>query len=174
MDGSAIVFALPGGSPAPRYLARTDALPEPVKASQEAALRALPAFAKTRGEAQAHAHEQSLPLQESLEIHGFPAEGRQVVVTLGRFQTGDGFSQCGGPDFKATVSRVVAVSEGGQESPVGGELDGESIVAVLDLEGDGRVELLTRSPADPSQVAFVREDGSRVAASFLPNCDCGC
>jgi hypothetical protein len=45
---------------------------------------------------------------------------------------------------------------------------------VLDLEGDGRVELLTRSPEDSSQVALVREDGSRMAASFVPNCDCGC
>jgi hypothetical protein len=174
MEGSAIVFALPGGSPAPRYLSLAGTLAERVKASQEAALRALPAFAKTRDEAEAHAREQNVPLRESVELRSFPMDGRQVVVGLARFQTGQGATQCGGPDFRATVSRVVGVTAGGQETPVGGEVNGESVVAVLDLEGDGRVELLTRNPEDASQVALVREDGSRVAASFLPNCDCGC
>ncbi len=174
MEEHAVVFALPGGSPAPRYFARADALPEPVKANQEAALRALPAFEKTRAEGAAHAQEQGMPLKESLELRVFPASERQVVVGLVRFHTGDGSASCGGPDFSATVSRVVAVGERGQETPVGGGLDGERILAVMDLEGDGRVELLTRDPVDPTRVALVREDGAPLAASFVPNCDCGC
>jgi hypothetical protein len=168
------VFALIGGSPAPRYLSRSEALPEPLKASQEAGLRALADFAKTRGEGEAHAREQGLPLRESFEFHVFAVSGRQVVVGLARFQTGEGNDLCGAPDFRATVSRVVAVEAGGRESPIGGEVHGEGIVAVMDLEGDGHVELLTRDPESPSQLAFVREDGTPVAVSSLPNCDCGC
>ncbi len=174
MESDATVFALPGGSPAPRYFTRSEALPEPLKASQEAGLRTLAAFAKTRAEGEAHAHKQGMPLRESLAFHVFGSGGRQVVVGLARFQTGEGNSQCGAPDFRATVSRVVAVEAGGHESPIGGELNGEGVVAVLDFEGDGRVELLTRDPNSPAQMAIVREDGTQVAASFLPNCDCGC
>jgi hypothetical protein len=145
-----------------------------MKAAQESALRALPAYTKVRQEAQAHAKQQGVPLRESLEWKAFPAEGRQVVVGLARFQTGEGNSLCGGPDYRATVSRVVAVAEGGRGSPVGGAVDGESLLAVMDLEGDGTVELLTRARLDPSQVALVREDGSRVTATFLPSCDSNC
>lgn len=49
--------------------------------------------------------------------------------------------------------------------------EGERTLAVLDLEGDGRAERLTRAPGDTWQVALVREDGSRVTATFLPRCD---
>jgi hypothetical protein len=171
---SNLAFVLPKGSPVPRYFSRAQALPEPLKAAQEAALRALPAFAKTRAEGQAHAQRQSTPLRESLELRAFPAPGRQVVVGLARFETGEGFNVCGGPDYWATVSRVVAVGEDGKEAPVGGALDGESVLSVMDLEGDGPFELLTRDRVDPSRVALVREDGTPLTATFLPNCDCGC
>jgi hypothetical protein len=169
-----LAFVLPKGSPAPRYFPRTQALPEPVKAAQESALRALPAYVKSRAEGQAHAQQQGRPLRESLELFAFPAVGRQVVVALARFQTGEGPALCGGPDYWGSVSRVVAVGEDGREAPVGGELDGESVLAVMDLEGDGTVELLTRGRVDPSQVALVREDGTPLASSFLPHCDTGC
>jgi hypothetical protein len=122
----------------------------------------------------AHAQQQGTTLLETLELWAFPAPGRQVMVGLARFQTGEGVSVCGGPDSWASVSRVVAVGEDGREAPVGGELDGESLLAVMDLEGDGRFELLTRARVDPSQVALVREDGTRLTATFLPHCDFGC
>ncbi|WP_224240342.1 hypothetical protein [Hyalangium gracile] len=175
MQSDAIAFVLPGGAPAPRYFARSDSLPEPLRASQEAALRALPAFAKTRAEGESHAREQGLPLQESVEFRVFSAAGRQVVVGLAHFYTGEGNDVCGGPDFTATVSRVAVVVEGGQESLVAGEVKGESVQAVIDLEGDGRVELLTLDSGDSQgRTAIVREDGSPLAASYLANCDCGC
>jgi len=171
---SLLAFVLPRGSPVPRYYARVEPLPEPLKAAQEQALRALPAYAKVHAQAQAHAREQGAPLSESLELRAFSAQGRQVVVGVARFQTGLGHPGCGGPDYRDTVSRAVALSGDGRESPVGGALDGESLLAVLDLEDDGAVELLTRSPRDTSQVALVREHGSRVTASFLPQCDTNC
>jgi hypothetical protein len=174
MEQNAIVFALPGGAPAPRYFSFGSDLPGPLKATQEAALRGLPEFTKMRAEGEEHARQQGLPLQESLKLSVASVGGRQVVVGIARFQTGEGHTPCGGPDFQASVSRVRAVSDDGQETPVGEGVDGESIVAVLDLEGDGRVELLTRDTMDAQRMAIVREDGAHVAASFLPNCDCGC
>jgi hypothetical protein len=172
---STAVFVLPGGSPAPRYLARSEALPAPLKASQEAAQRALPAFAKTRAKGEAHAREQGLPLQQSLEFHSYAVGGRQVVVGLARFTTGEGNDVCGGPDFRATVSRVAFLEEGGQESRALSDIPADGIVAVMDLEGDGRVELLTKDPEDPQgQLSIIREDGTQLATSFVPNCDCGC
>jgi hypothetical protein len=171
---SNLAFVLPKGSPAPRYFPRAQALPEPVRVAQERALLALPAVVKTREEGMAHSQQQGTPLLESLELRAFPAPGRQVVVGLSRFQTGKGVSVCGGPDYRASVSRVVAVGEDGREAPVGGDVDGESILSVMDLEGDGRFELLTRDRVDPSRVALVREDGTRLTASFLPHCDSGC
>ncbi|HEX8699605.1 MAG TPA: hypothetical protein VF815_12255 [Myxococcaceae bacterium] len=172
---SNLAFVLPKGSPAPRYFPPSQALPEPLKEAQESALRALPAYRKTRAAAQAHAGKQGAVLSESLEWKAFPAGERQVVVGLAHFETGKGNSQCGGPDYQATVSRVVAVASAeGRGAPVGGALDGESILAVMDLEGDGSVELLTRSRTDASRVALVREDGSRITATFLPHCDTSC
>ncbi len=171
---SNLAFVLPKGSPAPRYFPPVEALPESLEAAQESALRTLPAYRQARAEAQAHAKQQGVFLHESLEWKAFPAGARQVVVGLAHFQTGKGNSQCGGPDYRASVSRVVAVAEGGRGTPVGGALDVESILAVMDLEGDGSVELLTRSRLDTSRVALVREDGSRVTATFLPSCDTNC
>jgi len=52
-----------------------------------------------------------------------------------------------------------------------GASEAERTLAVLDLEGDGGVERLTRDEGDTSRVALVREDGSRVTATFLPQCD---
>jgi hypothetical protein len=173
-EANAIVFALRGEMPAPRYFSLVNEVPGPLKASQEAALRALPAFAQARAQGEEHARTQGVPLEESLEMYAAPMSGRQVVVGIARLQTGDGNNQCGGPDFKASVSRVRAVSDDGQETPLGGGLNGESILTVLDLDGDGRVELLTQDPVDPQRMAIVHEDGTPVAASFLPNCDCGC
>ncbi|MDY7226331.1 hypothetical protein [Hyalangium rubrum] len=174
MDDPSLAFVLPKGSPAPRYFTRSEALPEPVKAAQEEALRGVPAFAKARAEGEAHAQQQGTPLRQELELRSYSASGRQVVVGLARFHTGEGMTECGGPDYAATVSRVVALGSDGRETPVGGIVNGEDIVAVLDVEGDGQVELLTRTQEFTSRVALVREDGAPLAASFLPNCDCGC
>ena len=174
MEQKAVLFALPGGSPAPRYYARSETVAAPVKTSLEAALRALPAFAKTRTEAEAHAQQQHLPLQQSVELRAFSEGSHQVVVGLAHFQTGEGNTECGGPDFQQTVSRVVTVGEGGQETAVGGDVHGDHILAVMDLEGDGHAELLTGDPLEPSRVSFVREDGSTWVNSFIPNCDCNC
>jgi hypothetical protein len=171
---SGLAFVLPRGSPAPRYFPRVNALPEPVKAAQESALRALPEYAKARSEGQAHAQKQQVPLLESMEVRAYPAPGRQVVVGLARFQTGKGHSLCGGEDYWASVSRVVAVSDDGREAPLGGGFDGEDILAVMDLEGDGAVELLTRDREDPSRVALAREDGTVLVSSVLISCDSGC
>jgi|GEM_PF-1505084 len=174
MNQDSPVFALPGGRPAPKYFPLESALPEPLKGSQEAALKAEPEFAKTREEGEVHAKEQGLPLEESVVFSSASMGNRRLVVGIARFVTGEGHTACGGPDFAASVSRVRAVGEDGQETSMGNVLDGESIVSVMDLEGDGQVELLTRDPADPQRMAIVREDGTPRAASFLPNCDCGC
>jgi hypothetical protein len=172
---SNLAFVLPKGSPVPRYFPRTEALPEALRTAHESALRTLPAYTRARAQAQAHAKQQGVPLREPLELSVFSAVGRQVVVGVARFQTGEGKSLCGGPDFRVSVSRVAAVPEGGGRGDlVGGAIDGESLLAVMDLEGDGSVELLTRARLDPSHVALVREDGTPVTATFLPSCDTNC
>jgi hypothetical protein len=169
-----LAFVLPKGSPAPRYLP-AQPLQEPLRTAQERALHALSEYAKARAEGQAHAQQQGLPLRESLDLKAFSLVGRQVVVALSRLQTGEGRG-CGGKDYRASVSRVVALGADGQEASVAvvGDLDSERLLAVMDLEGDGKVELLTRGRVDPSQAALIREDGTPLVLSFLPHCDTGC
>ena len=169
------LFALPGGRPAPKYFPLETTVPEPVKASAEVDLEALPAFTEAREKGTAHAQEQAEPLKEERVLKGANTGDRWVVVAIARFLTGDGHTTCGGPDFWASVSLVRAVGrQDGQETSMGNIIDGESLVSVMDLEGDGSLELLTRDPADPQRLAIVREDGTPIASSFLPNCDCGC
>jgi len=165
-----VVFALATGRPEPRYFHREE-LPESLREAQKSAVRALPEFMKLREEGQAHAEKQELPLQEELTLHVHPLEGRQLVVGLARLWTGKGNTLCGGEDFAASVSRVVAVGPNEEVTEVGGGLDAEHIKAVVDLEGDGQVELLTRHG---DSVAVVDEDGTYRVSSDMPNCDCGC
>jgi hypothetical protein len=170
-DSENVVFALAADRPAPRFFQRSGELAAHVRHAQESALRALPEYETARENGQAHAKEQQEPLQEKLELRVYPLEGRQLVVGLAHLQTGEGHWFCGGEDFWASLSRVVAVSPDEQETPVGGGVDGDDIVGVVDLEGDGQVELLTRRG---DAVSILTEDGAERASSDVPNCDCGC
>lgn len=173
MNMESPVFVLPASRPAPKYFPLQSELPEPLKASGEAALKSLPEYIQAREQGETHAKEQGEPLQESMVQTSATVGHRRFVVSTARFLTGEGHTECGGPDYGASVSRVRTVSEEGQEAAVA-NVDGESVVAVMDLEGDGTVELLTRDPADSQRMALVREDGTPMATGFLPNCDCGC
>lgn len=168
------LFALPASRPAPKYFPLSSDVPAQMKTWQEEALKAMPQYAQTREKGEAHAQEQGEPLQESLVQTRANLGNRQLVVSIARLLTGEGHSACGGPDFWASVSRVSAMGEDGKETMMGNVVDGESIVAVMDVEGDGTVELLTRDPSDSQQLAIVREDGTPMAAASQPNCDCGC
>jgi len=165
-----VVFALAAGRPEPRYF-HPEALPESLREAQEGAVRALPEFEKLREEGQAHAEKQELPLQEELALNVYPLEGRHLVVGRARLWTGRGNTLCGGEDFESSVSRVVAMGPNEEVTEVGGGIDAENIKAVVDLEGDGQVELLTRYG---DSVAVVDEDGTYRVSSDMPNCDSGC
>lgn len=168
------LFALPASRPAPKYFPLSSDVPEPMKTRQQEALKAMPEYTQAREQGAAHAQKQGEPLQDSLVQTWAQLGNRQLVVSIARLRTGEGQTACGGPDFSASVSRVSALGEDGQETGLGPGVDGESIVAVMDVEGDGTVELLTRAPSDPQQLALVREDGTPLATASMPNCDCGC
>lgn len=168
------LFALPASRPAPKYFPLSSDVPEPMKTWQAESLKGMPRYTQAREKGEAHAQEQGEPLQESLVQTRANLGNRQLVVSIARLLTGEGHSACGGPDYWASVSRVSVMDEAGKEAMMGNIVDGESLVAVMDIEGDGTVELLTRDPADSQQWAIVREDGTPLAAASQPNCDCGC
>ncbi|HEX8436403.1 hypothetical protein, partial [Archangium sp.] len=89
------------------------------------------------------------------------------------FVTGEGNAVCGW-DYNEQLTRAVVRGPGGERVLSAKELNGDSVAAVLDLEGDGQVELLLNASWPTHRVRLIREDGSEVVWSEVENCDCGC
>jgi len=169
------VFALPEGTKAPVFFQREDAAPGPEEAATEAtALRRSARFATLRLEGSEQAERVGEPLREEVGSFGFSREERRVLFTVARLRVGEGHSVCG-IDYDQQATRAVVRAPGERERvlPETG-LVGEDVVGVLDLEGDGRVELLLRETWPAGTLRLVREDGTEVAGDVVENCDCGC
>ncbi|WNG49775.1 hypothetical protein F0U60_40910 [Archangium minus] len=168
------VFALPAGTKAPVFFAPEEGPPDEIRASQENELRRLPRFAALRSEGSILAEQVEEALSEEVRAFSYASGERHAVFTVARFRTGEGNSTCG-TDYNQQVSRAVVLEPGAGERllPMK-ELVGDEVVGVLDLEGDGQLELLLHESWPSQTVRLVREDGTEVAGASVENCDCGC
>jgi hypothetical protein len=145
-----------------------------VLAAQGAALRRSPRFAALRSEGAIQAEQVQEELSQEVTTFSYGSGGRHAVFTVARFRTGEGNSLCGS-DYNQQVTRAVVLEPGGAERPLPvKELAGDEVVGVLDLEGDGQVELLLQESWPALAVRLIREDGTEVAGAAVENCDCGC
>ena len=99
---------------------------------------------------------------------------RQVVFAVARFVTGEGNSACGS-DYHEQLTRAVVLGSGGEQRVLtANDLNGDEVAGVMDLEGDGQVELLLHATWPAQRVRLIREDGTELAGTEVENCDCGC
>ncbi|QRK08783.1 hypothetical protein JQX13_00945 [Archangium violaceum] len=169
----ALLFALPAGTKAPVFFASGAGPSEEVLAAQEDALRKLPRFAELRTEGSVLAERVEEVLSEEVRAFNYASGERHAVFTVARFRTGEGNSACG-TDYNQQVTRAVVLEPGTGERLLPKELVGDEVVGVLDLEGDGQLELLLHESWPSQTVRLVREDGTEVAGASVENCDCGC
>lgn len=174
VEPEAGVFALPAGTKAPVFFTSGDEPSDEVKAGQEEALRRSPRFAELRSEGALQAEQVQEELGEEVRTFSYGSGERHAVFTVARFRTGEGNSLCGS-DYNQQATRAVVLEPGsaGRPLPVK-ELAGDDVVGVMDLEGDGKVELLLHESWPAQAVRLIREDGTEVAGAAVENCDCGC
>jgi hypothetical protein len=104
----------------------------------------------------------------------FSREERHVVLTKLHVFTGEGEGMCGG-DYSEQLTRAEVRGPGGAARPLSvKDLDADEVVGVLDLEGDGQVELLLNQTWVGRRTRLVREDGTEVAGAEVEFCDSGC
>ena len=173
MTPSDLVFALPAGTKAPVFYALGDAPSDEVRAAQERALRSSPRFATLRSEGSIRAEDVQEKLAEDEKTARYSSGEHDVLFTVAHFVTGEGNAVCGW-DYNEQLTRAVVRGPGGERVLSAKELNGDSVAAVLDLEGDGQVELLLNASWPTHRVRLIREDGSEVVWSEVENCDCGC
>ncbi|OJT18413.1 hypothetical protein BO221_40815 [Archangium sp. Cb G35] len=170
----AVAFALPAGTKAPVFFAAGEGPPEEVLAAEEQALRRSERFAVLRSEGSIQAEQVQERLSEEVRAFRYASGATHAVFTVARFRTGEGNSMCGG-DYNQQVTRAVVLGPGGAERTLTAKaLVGEDVVGVLDLEGDGKVELLVQESWPARAARLLHEDGSELAGSVVENCDCGC
>ncbi len=170
----ALAFALPAGTKAPVFFAAGEGPPAEVLAAQEEALRRSARFSALRAEGAIQAEQVQERLRQEVKSFRYASGSTHAVFTVARFRTGEGNSLCGG-DYDQQVTRAVVLGPGGAERGLPLEnLAGEDVVGVLDLEGDGKVELLVQETWPAQAVRLLREDGSELAGAVVENCDCGC
>jgi hypothetical protein len=166
-------FALPAGTPAPVFFTASEASPE-LLATQEAALRGSPRFAALRSEGSLQAERVGEPLKVEVRTFGYSSGAWRALFTVARFRVGEGHSLCG-MDYDQQLTRTLVMQPGAGERVLPlSELSGDEVVGVMDLEGDGRMELLLRASWPEQRVRLVREDGTALAGAVVENCDCGC
>lgn len=174
MTPNDVVFALPAGTKAPEFYTPGDAPSEELRAEQDAALRKTARFVELSAEGHIEAEQVQEPLKEEVKASTFSQGERQVVLTKLHVYTGEGEGRCG-RDYSAQVSRAVVRGPGVEARALSvKELDADEVVGVLDLEGDGRVELLLDQSWTGRHLRLVREDGTEVAGSEVEFCDSGC
>jgi len=170
----ALAFALPAGTKAPVFFAAGEGPPAEVLAAQEEALRRSARFSALRAEGSIQAEQVQERLRQEVKSFRYASGNTHAVFTVARFRTGEGNSLCGG-DYDQQVTRAVVLGPGGGERALPAkDLAGEDVVGVLDLEGDGKVELLVQESWPAQAVRLLHEDGSELAGAVVENCDCGC
>ncbi len=169
-----LAFALPAGTKAPVFFAAGEGPPAEVLAAEEEALRRSARFSALRAEGAIQAEQVQERLSEEVKSFRYASGGTHAVFTVARFRTGEGNSVCGG-DYNQQVTRAVVLGPGGAERVLPAkELVGEDVVGVLDLEGDGKLELLVQESWPAQAVRLLQEEGTELAGAVVENCDCGC
>jgi hypothetical protein len=174
MTPSDLVFALPAGTKKPVFYALGDEPSEEVRTAQARALQSSARFATLRSEGAVRAEQVQEKLKQEVKTARYSSGEHDVVFTVARFVTGEGNSECGS-DYNEQLTRAVVLGpDGGERVLTAKELNGDAVAAVLDLEGDGQVELLLHASWPAQRVRLIREDGSEVVGAEVENCDCGC
>lgn len=170
----ALTFALSAGTKAPVFFEASDGPSAEVLAAEEEKLRSSARFTALRAEGSVQAEQVQERLSEEVRAFRFASGDTHAVFTVARFRSGEGNSLCGS-DYNQQVTRAVVLGPGGGERTLSlGELAGEDVVGVLDLEGDGKVELLVQESWPAQAARLLHEDGSELAGAVVENCDCGC
>jgi hypothetical protein len=138
------------------------------------ALEASEEYKTKLADATAEAKAKGQPLQTIISLQAFRRPDRGVFVMKITLQTGEGYIECGGEDLREELVGVVEQAPGGVGKvlfPLQ-SIDYAEIDAVLDLEGDGALELLQTGFIDSRSIH--RLDGSEACETSIPFCDCGC
>ena len=176
MTPSDLAFALPAGTKAPEFFTLGESLSAEEVAEQKSELQRLARFATLRAEGALRAEQVQDKLRQEVKGTRYSAEQaeRQVVFAVARFVTGEGNSACGS-DYNEQLTRAVVLGAGGEQRVLtASDLNGDEVAGVMDLEGDGQVELLLHATWPAQRVRLIREDGTELAGSKVDNCDCGC
>lgn len=116
--------------------------------------------------------------QELKTIYGLQFfKGPQTVALFSiTMQTGEGNNQCGADDVFIEMSALLSWEPGKEPKEVLlplRELSYGDVFGVLDLEGDGKLELETFKPMDTRGLLKLPEQ-SEVCELKIDFCDCGC
>jgi hypothetical protein len=133
-----------------------------------------PAFGPTFQQARRDANERSMPLQQLVDLRGFVAPERKVLLVQVTLQTGDGEIWCGSDDVREVLA---AVYEWNQDGGIGAELvpfhrlDLAEVLGLIDLDADGIPELFQRRWPNELQISRAGEMGCSAPQDY---CDCPC
>ncbi|MEL6348388.1 MAG: hypothetical protein AAFV53_35100 [Myxococcota bacterium] len=127
-----------------------------------------PVVQQVQQDAALEARLRGAPLKSETSSQRYALNGQHVEVIRGRWFTGQGDEGCDGGDI---VREWAAVVVDGQLLPPR-ETTGGNIYGVLDVEGDGQVELLEWSGM--STRVLRNADGSPRRADAVEWCICGC
>ena len=168
------VFALPAGAPSPVFFQDGAEAEQARWLAEAGALRRSARFTALRTEGEVQAERVGERLAEEVVQRGFSLGARRVLLTEGRLRVGEGHSVCG-LDYDQRATRGAVLGPDGLERvmPLPG-VAGEDVEGVMDLEGDGQVELLVRETWPADTLRLVREDGTEVAGAVVEHCDSGC
>jgi hypothetical protein len=176
MTPSDLSFALPAGTKAPEFYTLGEGFSAQELFEQKKELQRLDRFARLRSEGALRAEQVQETLSQHVRAMRYVAkEGeRQVVFAVARFITGEGNSACGS-DYNEQLTRAVVRGAGGEPRVLtASDLNIDEVAGVMDLEGDGQVELLLHATWPSQRVRLIREDGTELAGAEVENCDCGC
>jgi hypothetical protein len=166
-------FALPAGTPAPVFFTASEA-PAELVTTHESALRGSPRFAESRAEALLQSERVGEKLKVEVNSFSYNSGEWRALFSVARLRVGEGHSLCG-MDYDQQVTRAVVMQPGAAARVLPmDDLSGDTVVGVMDLEGDGRMELLLRDSWPAPWVRLVREDGTEVAGAVVEHCDSGC
>lgn len=106
-------------------------------------------------------------VSREVEAAGFVVGAQAVTLVTGRHFTGEGLDGCGEDDI---VSAWTALEVGGRVVAPR-DSTGSEVSMLLDLEGDGAIEVLSMQHTVRT---LSREDGTLIRRDHVSYCECGC
>jgi len=169
------LIALPAGSKTPTLYTSTARIAN-VEMEDEAKslVTRSAAFRNAFTAARDAASERNQPLQQLVDIWGYIAPDQKLLLVQVTLQTGDGVIWCGQDDFRLQLAGVFTWADNDR---VGEELVpffsyyNAEILTLIDVEADGRPELLQR--AWPGRLLLVGT-GEEACSWGKAYCDCPC